>query len=123
MNKADSENHAKISRQFLEDERRHSKIIEQELSETQEKLQQDLARLREEGIKAEINERGTGIKFLTRQEIVQREKEYKERERIIADEQQKRLDLVKTIENTNRSDKENIRARKDLKQSIIDEQK
>ena len=89
----------------------------------QEKLQQDLARLREEGIKAEINERGTGIKFLTRQEIVQREKEYKERERIIADEQQKRLDLVKTIENTNRSDKENIRARKDLKQSIIDEQK
>ena len=41
MNKADSENHAKISREFLEDERRHSKIIEQELSETQEKLQQE----------------------------------------------------------------------------------
>ena len=88
----------------------------------QEKLQQDLARLREEGIKAEINERGTGIKFLTRQEITQREKEYKERERIIADEQQKRLDLVKTIENTNRSDKENIKARKDLNKSIEKEQ-
>ena len=88
----------------------------------QEKLQQDLARLREEGIKAEINERGTGIKFLTRQEILQREKEYKERERIIADEQQKRSDLVQTIENTNRSDKDNIKARKDLKKSIEKEQ-
>ena len=88
----------------------------------QEKLQQDLARLREEGIKAEINERGTGIKFLTRQEIVQREKEYKEREKIIADEKQKRLDLVQTIENTNRSDKENIKARKDLNKSIEKEQ-
>ena len=88
----------------------------------QEKLQQDLARLREEGIKAEINERGTGIKFLTRQEITQREKEFKEREKIIADEQQKRLDLVKTIENTNRSDKENIKARKDLNKSIEKEQ-
>ena len=88
----------------------------------QEKLQQDLARLREEGIKAEINERGTGIKFLTRQEITQREKEYKERERIIADEQQKRLDLVRTIEDTNRSDKDNIKARKDLKKSIEKEQ-
>tara|TARA_B100001564_G_scaffold351824_1_gene358248 strand:- start:5459 stop:7036 length:1578 start_codon:yes stop_codon:yes gene_type:complete len=89
----------------------------------QQKLQQDLQRLREDGIKAEINERGTGIKFLTRQEIVQREKEYKERERIIADEKQKRSDLVQTIENTNRSDKENIQARKDLKKSIVDEQK
>ena len=41
MNKADSENHAKISRQFLEDERRHSKCVEQELIETQEKLEEE----------------------------------------------------------------------------------
>tara|TARA_Y100000361_G_scaffold112013_1_gene102199 strand:+ start:904 stop:1443 length:540 start_codon:yes stop_codon:yes gene_type:complete len=40
-NKEDSENHAKISRDFLEDERRHSKIIEQELSETQERLKEE----------------------------------------------------------------------------------
>ena len=40
MNKADSENHAKISRQFLEDER-HSKCVEQELIETQEKLEEE----------------------------------------------------------------------------------
>ena len=41
MNKADSENHAKISRQFLEDERRHLKCVEQELIETQEKLEEE----------------------------------------------------------------------------------
>ena len=41
MNKADSENHAKISRQFLEDERRHSKCVKQELIETQEKLKEE----------------------------------------------------------------------------------
>ena len=40
-NKLDSENHAKICKQFLEDERRHLKCIEQELSETQEKLDEE----------------------------------------------------------------------------------
>jgi len=40
-NKADSENHAKISREFLEDERLHSKQLEQQLSDTEEKLKQE----------------------------------------------------------------------------------
>ena len=41
MNKSDSENHAKISRQFLEDERVHRKNIEKQLFETQDKLEQE----------------------------------------------------------------------------------
>ena len=40
-NKQDSENHAKISRQFLEDERVHRKNIEKQLFETQDKLEQE----------------------------------------------------------------------------------
>ena len=40
-NKQDSENHAKISRQFLEDERIHRKNIEKQLFETQDKLEQE----------------------------------------------------------------------------------
>ena len=40
-NKEDSENHAKISREFLEDERLHSKQLEQQLSDAEEKLKQE----------------------------------------------------------------------------------
>ncbi len=40
-NKEDSENHAKISREFLEDERLHSRQLEQQLSDTEEKLKQE----------------------------------------------------------------------------------
>ena len=40
-NKEDSENHAKISREFLEDERLHSKQLEQQLFDSEEKLKQE----------------------------------------------------------------------------------
>ena len=40
-NKESSENHAKISREFLEDERLHSKQLEQQLSDAEEKLKQE----------------------------------------------------------------------------------
>tara|TARA_R110001592_G_scaffold321636_1_gene600232 strand:- start:13883 stop:14425 length:543 start_codon:yes stop_codon:yes gene_type:complete len=40
-NKENSENHAKISRQFLEDERRHSKDLECQLSDSEEKLKEE----------------------------------------------------------------------------------
>lgn len=40
-NKESSENHAKISREFLEDERLHSKQLERQLSDAEEELKQE----------------------------------------------------------------------------------
>ena len=41
-NKENSENHAKISRQFLEDERSHSKHLEKNISDIEDKLEQEI---------------------------------------------------------------------------------
>ena len=89
----------------------------------QEKLQDYLAKLREEGIKAEINQRGTGIKFLTEKQITQREKEFKQREKDIEKLIDRRKELRHTIEENKASTKESISARGELKTNIKQEAK
>ena len=89
----------------------------------QAKIQEELNKLREEGIKAEINKRGTGIKFLSDKEIQIREKEFKEREKLITGEKEKRLELQKIIENNATTTSARTKAGNDLKKSIIEEQK
>tara|TARA_Y100000592_G_scaffold14029_1_gene19851 strand:- start:141 stop:1712 length:1572 start_codon:yes stop_codon:yes gene_type:complete len=88
----------------------------------QAQLQETLAKLREDGIKAEINQRGTGIKFLSEKEIQIREKEFKTREKLISDEKEKRLELQKIIEDNKTEQKDRRKAGKELQQSIKDEQ-
>ena len=85
---------------------------------SQEKLQQKLHELREEGIKAEINDRGDGVRYLTNLEVKKYEKEREISKQSIEtnkEEIQERLETINSLEKQNLLTAGN---RKELQQEI-----